>query len=200
MMVAGVLVSREGDLRALGLRDSKRLSPGRRESLVPMIREVATVETIAVPAADIDATRSEMTLNELEVRLFATILERLRPDTAYLDSADVDARRFGDAVAAQLAFSPRVISEHRADAKYPVVSAASIVAKVARDRAVREIEERIGTPIGSGYPSDPVTMAFLEGWIKEHGAPPPEARSSWETVKRLMADVGQTRMDEHGEE
>ena len=67
-----------------------------------------------------------------------------------------------------------------------MVSAASIVAKVNRDRRVREIEREIGRPIGSGYQTDEVTMTFLETWIKENGSCPPHTRQSWEPAQNLM--------------
>ncbi len=200
MVVAGVLVADEGALRGLGLRDSKQLTPERREALAPRIREVARVESVSISAADIDATRAEMTMNELEVNLFASVIGRLRPDVAYVDAPDVDEARFAEEVGSQLDFDLRIVSRHKADERYPVVSAASIVAKVERDAAIRDIEADVGQPIGSGYPSDPVTMAFLEVWIRERGTLPPETRASWETVKRVRVLVAQSRVDEYGEE
>jgi ribonuclease HII len=80
-----------------------------------------------------------------------------------------------------------VVAEHRADKNHLVVAAASILAKVERDRSVREIEKSLGLKIGSGYPSDPATVRFLEEWVKEHGELPPFARKSWKTAERVKA-------------
>ena len=68
---------------------------------------------------------------------------------------------------------------------FPAVSAASIVAKVIRDGLVKDLEAEYGQ-IGSGYPADPVTIAFLTNYIKKTGHPPIIARSSWATVKKMM--------------
>jgi len=79
-----------------------------------------------------------------------------------------------------------ITSEHQADVKYPIVSAASILAKVQRDMLIKQLGENAGYDIGSGYPADPKTIGFLEGWVNEHGSLPDFARSSWETSKRIL--------------
>ncbi|MEM4702912.1 MAG: ribonuclease HII [Candidatus Pacearchaeota archaeon] len=52
--------------------------------------------------------------------------------------------------------------EHKADVNHVECSAASILAKVTRDSEIEKIKRQIGFDFGSGYPSDPVTMDFLE--------------------------------------
>ena len=81
-------------------------------------------------------------------------------------------------------WAPDLTLENRADARFPVVSAASILAKVRRDLRIKELAAEYGE-IGSGYPSDPVTRRFLEAWLKRHGSPPPFARARWGTFARL---------------
>jgi len=83
-----------------------------------------------------------------------------------------------------------LISEHKADDKFLIVGAASIVAKVTRDQLVAELSDTFG-PVGSGYPSDPVTIQFLEGYIREHGCPPSCARRTWKTVGEILTRVSQ---------
>ncbi|MEG3055876.1 MAG: hypothetical protein RQM90_07250 [Methanoculleus sp.] len=96
----------------------------------------------------------------------------------------MNAERYGRTVAGHLDFPCDVIAEHRADARHKIVGAASVVAKVARDRAIRYLDEEYGG-IGSGYPSDPVTIEFLRRYIRDYGRPPPCARWSWKTVANL---------------
>jgi ribonuclease HII len=83
-----------------------------------------------------------------------------------------------------------VIAEHHADVTMPVVSAAGIVAKVVRDRLIGELAEEYGE-IGSGYPSDWTTIAFLEDYIAGHHRPPPIARASWETTRQILCRAEQ---------
>jgi ribonuclease HII len=135
-----------------------------------------------------------MSLNELEVRMFADAVAPLRPACLYADCADVNQTAFGRRVANLLPPETEVVSRHKADRDYPVVSAASIVAKVTRDRLMDLISEDMGMDLGSGYPSDPKTIAFLEKWIKDNGNPPLCARASWETTRRLLANSRGTRI------
>ncbi len=198
LVVAGVMVDSDVPLRQLNVRDSKKLTPERRELLAPEIRKVARCELVVVPAKDIDVMRAEMSLNDFEARLFASLIEKLHPDTAYVDAVDVDEIEFKRDVQKHVPFEVEVVSQHEADDLFPVVSAASIIAKVRRDAEMRAIEQEIGVPLGSGYPSDPVTIAFLEKWIREKGSPPPHTRTTWDTTRRLLAESRNRKLDDYG--
>jgi ribonuclease HII len=198
LVVAGVAVESDVALRALNVRDSKKLSPERREALAPEVEKVSKSHVIVIPAKDIDVMRAEMSLNDFEARLFASVIEVLRPDTAYVDAVDVDEIEFKRAILRELSFDVEVVSQHNADELFPVVSAASILAKVRRDAEVRAIESAFGEAIGSGYPSDPVTIAFLEKWIKEKGSLPPHTRASWDTARRLLSEARVRKLDDFG--
>ncbi len=198
LVVAGVAVESDVALRQLNVRDSKKLSSERREALAPEIERLATCELVVVPAERIDLMRAEMSLNDLEAKLFAEIIERLRPETAYVDAADVDEIEFKRCVQRELRFAVEVISQHNADELFPVVSAASILAKVRRDREMRAIEQEFGVPVGSGYPADPDTIAFLEKWIREKGSLPPHTRTSWDTARRLLTEARIRKLEEFG--
>lgn len=81
----------------------------------------------------------------------------------------------------------RIIAEHKADENYKIVSAASIIAKVTRDKIINGYRDKYGE-IGSGYPSDTRTINFLNEYIKKNGKLPEIARKSWATSKRLLKD------------
>lgn len=186
MVICGVSVRSDEELRRLGVKDSKRLTPKKREELEPKIRMMAEVEVVEISADQIDSARTHMTMNELEAQVFAAIIEKLSPEEAYVDAADVNEREFERMIRCGLKCKPRIVSEHKADDTYPVVMAASIVAKVVRDARVREIELEIGTPIGSGYQTDEVTMSFLNDFVRRNGKCPPHTRCSWEPAKNIM--------------
>ncbi len=198
LVVAAVMVDSDVPLRQMNVRDSKKLSPERRELLAPEIAKVARCELAVVPAKDIDVMRAEMSLNDFEARLFASLIEKLHPETAYVDAVDVDEIEFKRSIQKQLPFEVEIVSQHEADDLFPVVSAASIVAKVRRDGEMRAIEAEVGQAMGSGYPSDPVTIAFLEKWIKEKGSPPPHTRLTWDTTRRLLAEAKNRKLDDYG--
>ena len=117
--------------------------------------------------------------------MFADSVSGMKASRIYADCPDVNENAFGSSLSAKIG-NIKVIAEHKADDRYPVVSAASIVAKVTRDRMMKQIADEFGQDIGSGYPSDEKTTEFIAKWIKENGNPPPHTRCSWETVRKMM--------------
>lgn len=186
LVICAVAVESDDKLRALGVKDSKQLTAKKREELALKIREVAKVELIVLDAAYIDSLRNLNGLNEIEAWKMAELINMLGPEVAYVDAADANEKNYAKMVKSELKCNAKIISEHKADQNYPVVSAASIIAKVTRDECIRSIETELGERIGSGYTSDPVTVAFLQNYIKKHGECPPHTRESWETAKNIM--------------
>ncbi|KPV65115.1 MAG: Ribonuclease HII [Candidatus Bathyarchaeota archaeon BA1] len=193
LVIAGVLLD-EKDLHKLvnlGVRDSKLLSPRRREQLAEEIKKLALqCHVILLSPEEIDRVvesgRKLHKLNRLEAQTMAKVIAILKPDVAYVDASDVLADRFKHHIVESLPLKAQIISEHKADAKYPIVSAASIIAKVERDKAISKLRERHGD-LGSGYAADPKTIQLLEDWIKRFGSYPDFVRESWEPAKRLKA-------------
>ncbi|UCE36872.1 MAG: ribonuclease HII [Thermoplasmata archaeon] len=197
MVVAGVLLENESELAGLNVRDSKKCTPKRREKLAQELYRIAKTELIIVPASDIDTMRESMTMNQIETKLFASIIEKLRPETAYVDSADVNEERFGMDIQNELDFKVKIISKHGADEIFPIVSAASIIAKTTRDFEVEKIKKEIGFDIGSGYPSDETTIRFLENWVEKNGKPPPHTRHSWKTTQRILNKTKTKKIEDY---
>jgi ribonuclease HII len=209
LVVAGVACIDVQRLHDMGCRDSKILSPAKRERLHRLLRTDPAVHVAVrvLGPTELDQERNGQSLNAVEARMFAEVAAELVGHGCshfVLDAADVDAERYGRIVAAALdglvgaAPERRVESRHRADASDPAVAAASIVAKVTRDRAIadlaRRLERRLAMPLGSGYPSDPDTRAFLLAWHERFGDVPEGARRSWATVRDLLAPAP-TRLD-----
>ena len=191
LVIAGVTIdsSKLGSLIAIGVKDSKLLSPARREYLASKIIElVAEVAYVITDPRDIDDVvmhgKKLYKLNYLEAKIMAEIVTKLKPETAYVDASDVLEDRFGEMIQEMVPFNVKIISEHYADKRYPIVSAASILAKVKRDALVRELQIKYGD-FGSGYPSDPKTRKFLVDWLKSHESYPDFVRKSWKTLKNL---------------
>jgi len=195
LIIAGVLLAEEdlSNLKPLGVRDSKLLSPQRREQLAVEIKRLAIkyhVESLSPAEIDkvVETGRRLHRLNRLEAQVMAKVIEALKPDVAYVDASDVLANRFKEHIMEKLTISPEIISEHKADAKYPIVSAASIIAKVERDKAIQELKEKYGD-FGSGYVTDPKTVRFLEKWLAKHGSYPEFVRKSWKPAKKLRSEA-----------
>lgn len=204
LVIAGVLIDEKDltQLKDLGVKDSKLLSPHRREHLAVEIRQlVLKHHVVSLSPTEIDRVVQTGTrlhrLNRLEAHAMASVIAALKPEVAYVDASDVNPDRFREHIEEKLSFSVRIISEHKADVKYPVVSAASIIAKVERDRAIAELQLRhsdIGD-IGSGYASDPVTRQFLKKWLSRYGAYPEFVRKSWKPAK-IIKEINESSQTE----
>lgn len=185
LVIAAVAAEDDLRFRELQVKDSKQLTKKKREELLPLIKECSQTETLVISAAEIDSYRLTGSLNDLEAEAFAQLLNRLKPETAYADAADVNEERFAAVILEHVDFKVDLFARHKADMLYPVVSAASIVAKTLRDELIDTISAEFGEPIGSGYPGDEVTRNFIERWIRKNGTFPPHTRTSWKTAKDL---------------
>ncbi len=202
LVIAGVLME-ERNLKALvdlGVKDSKCLSPRRRETLARKIRQVTQKRSYAkLQPKDIDKVvksgRRLHRLNRLEAMTMAQIIRRLGPNVVYVDAADVSEDRFRQHIEECLPSEVRIVSKHRADESFPIVSAASILAKVERDHEIRKLRRKYGD-FGCGYPADPKTLGFLEQCLRESGVFPDCVRKSWKTARMVKnrSDPGQTRL------
>jgi ribonuclease HII len=194
LVIAGVLISEEDmpKLVELGVKDSKLLSPQRREKLAAEIKRIAKKYTvIKLSPKDVDAVVERGVklhrLNRLEAQTMAKVIEALKPDIAYVDASDVLEERFKQHILECLPFKVEIVSEHKADRKYPVVSAASIIAKVERDSEIAELAEKYGD-FGCGYPTDPKTISFLQKCLQKTGEYPDFVRKSWKPAKRVKSE------------
>ena len=194
LVIVGVLVDEHGlsNLIKIGVKDSKLLSPRRRKRLASEIMKIVRdYKIVKVSPREIDEVvrrgRKLHRLNRLEARVMADIIKELKPDLVYVDASDILPERFGQHIAEELPFKVEIVSEHKADKKYPVVSAASIIAKVERDREIEKLRKKYGD-FGSGYAADPKTIAFLRKWIEDHDFFPEFVRKSWKTVKNLIKE------------
>jgi ribonuclease HII len=201
LVIAGVTFESDLKLKEYRVKDSKQLSPSRREELATIIKKIALkYEILVIPAADIDDMRKIMTLNEIEVNGFIKIISKLKPETCYVDSVDVNETRFSKNISSNLQFKSTIISKHKADEIYPVVSAASILAKSRREIEVKRIanilEKKLNLPLGSGYPADPVTQNFFRTWFDKYGKLPPYTRHSWKTSQNILKEKKLKKLDD----
>ncbi len=186
LVIAGISIERKNikQLVKIGVKDSKQLSPQLREKLYGEILDLVEGYYVAkIPPKTIDKSVRKNLLNQLEADYMAKVIKKLEASSSYVDSCDVNPKRFGLYIS-NLAKTGKIISSHHADQKYPVVSAASIIAKVNRDRAIEKL--RKSHDLGSGYPSDPKTMKFIKQWISQNGNVPVFVRKSWKPVKILL--------------
>jgi ribonuclease HII len=198
-MVAAA-VRADADALPDGVDDSKRLSPARREALAATLRSepTVTVGVAVVPVARIDDAETDMNSLTVAAHGEAVAAAASAGDAVVADAGDVDAARFARRVredAAGRGTAVDVTAEHRADATHAHVAAASVVAKVDRDARIEALREEYGE-VGSGYPGDQTTRAFLREWVREHGDLPACARASWSTSEDVLAAAEQSSLSE----
>ena len=181
-------------LSRLGVKDSKLLSPKKREALSKEIARLAEKHiTVKLLPEEIDraveSNRKLHKLNRLEAQAMARIINALKPDEVYVDAADVLEERFKHHIQEDLVVKSKVISRHKADKIYPVVSAASIMAKVERDMEIAALRNTYGD-FGSGYLTDLKTTQFLKEWLRTNAEYPDCVRRSWKPAKQAKSKKG----------
>ena len=192
MVLAGVLSNKgtNAALEALGVKDSKLLSKKRREALYPILVDLVDFRVEIINPGEIDrfVESKTSTLNVLEAILSAKIIRELRPDVAIVDCPSVNIKKYEGEVSRRLSNHNKndisLMIEHKADFNHIEVAAASIIAKVTRDREIEEIKKTFDIEFGSGYPADDRTVQFL----KKSQGNYPIFRKSWATWKRYIKE------------
>ncbi|MFA4907558.1 MAG: ribonuclease HII [archaeon] len=190
----------EQKLLDIGVRDSKQLAPAERErQYVLLKRALLEFGSANIPAEEIDSLRDRKSLNEIEAMRIGQLLNSLKqkPDVVYVDSPDIIEKSFAKRIRNYISFNPIIYSEHKADVNYPIVSAASIIAKVERDSAITELSQKYGF-MGSGYPHDEDTISFIRKWLDENNCLPHFVRKSWLTNQRLLDEKFQSSLSGFG--
>jgi len=196
MAITLIEKEKEEQLIELGVKDSKDLTKSERENQFPKIKSI--VKEFGVHhcnASKLDKLMLRKSLNEIEAMHAAKLLNNLnnKPDIVYVDSPDVVMEEFARRMEKYLINPVKIKSEHKADVNYPIVSAASILAKVERDEAIKKIAQEYGD-IGSGYSHDDVTIKFLKKYFLKHNKFPNFVRESWQTIKVMRDEKFQTKL------
>ncbi|MDP4039563.1 MAG: ribonuclease HII [Candidatus Pacearchaeota archaeon] len=196
MILAGVLVTKtqEEKIKKAGAKDSKLLPHTERISLSELIKENSISHKILETSAhEIDNSLSSGTnLNTLEALKSAEIINALNTKKdkiiVIVDCPSTNLLAWKNTLISFIEHKEnlKIKCEHKADFNHPSVSAASILAKVKREEAVSVLKKQYGN-IGSGYPSDPITIKFL----KENGEKYKDSgifRKSWSTWKKIFPE------------
>ena len=192
-MFVSLVALNESDLpklRLSGVKDSKKLSPERREKLLIEILKLAQAIIVSrATPSEIDERNINTIFVEKACKCIALSYRRgIEIDIVYIDAAGDPSKTVSRIRACLSGFgihSLEIVAEHGADARYEIVGAASIVAKVLRDSHIAELH-RIYGDFGRGYPSDPRTIEWVKRCYEEHGDLPPIVRRSWSTLEKVL--------------
>ena len=193
LVIGGIVVDKNklDQLINIGVKDSKQLSPSNRNRLFNLIKDISDKIVVRkINPTEIDEYVSNgkkyRKLNYLEAIIMGQVALDLDPDIIYVDAADTNPERFARDILSILKKDVEIISVHHADEIYPIVSAASIIAKCERDAEVAKISRENGH-FGSGYPSDSRTIQFLKDWLYVHREMPQFSRKSWKTWEKIKS-------------
>lgn len=222
MCLAGCILDRETEqeLKKEGVMDSKMLTPKKREQLVKLIKEKAiSFHTELVSPSEIDTGMGiGLNLNEVEALQASIIINqlvsKLKKDKTegtnelkiIIDCPSINTESWKDCLIQFLIKENKdyknlnISCKHKADVKFPVVSAASIIAKTTRDFEIEKLKHQLGVNFGSGYPADPVTIDFLKKNINDERIKKARIfRESWSTYQnaKLNKNIKQTRLPDY---
>jgi len=203
MILAGCLLDSkaEKELKKLGVKDSKQLTQKRREFLSEKIKQKAeTFEVTLTSPLEIEETNKKgIKLNELEAIKAAKIINKVNKGykkiKVVVDCPSPNITKWTDFLKTKInnLSNLEILCEHKADKNHVSVSAASIIAKTIREKEMDKLRERYGNHIGSGYPSDPLTIRFLE----KHGHKHEKDgifRKTWHTWKKFSGKKFQKKL------
>jgi len=183
-------------LKRIGVKDSKLLSPERREKLYSIIKKLAKdYVTIKISAKEIDELRKVKNLNIIEAEKMAEIIKAMKADVAYVDAPQVSTEKFKRYLLNMAKNHTEIIAENYADKKYVIVGAASILAKVERDKEIEEIKKKAGVDFGVGYSHDERTRKFLKDLL-DKGEYPDFVRKSWVTAIEIKGKKKQKTLED----
>jgi len=201
-LVMAALSFKEEDIKKLewmGVKDSKLLSKEVREELFDRIREVVhdfRIEVVEPDAIDLSLNEDGTNLNWLEADTSASMVADLVGEKAIFDCPSRNLDSYKDYLLDKLktySVEKELVVEHKADFNYPVVAAASVIAKVVRDRNIERIKNEIKIDFGSGYMSDPKTQDFLTNYSDKY---PHLFRKSWQSYKNVLLEKQQKKLGE----
>jgi len=194
-LVVGIACIDEKDehkLKALGVKDSKLIAPRQRERIASELKKICKFELVKLSPAQIDAAvESENTnLNWLEADASISLLNKHKPGKAFIDCPSANPKAYTDYLKAKLTTKTELVVEHKADYKYLVVGAASILAKVARDAEIEALKKKHNVEFGSGYPADPRTVEFSKKNYDKYDF----FRKSWASWKNAAKKESQKKL------
>jgi ribonuclease H2 subunit A len=180
------------------VNDSKQLTAEERESILENLKELpigfgtrvlSAVEISAKMLSPIPINLNEMSHDAARMLVQEALDAGLQVAHLFVDTVGPE-RKYQEKLS--LFFPDITITvSKKADSKYKVVGAASIGAKVLRDKLVREFEFvepglSLSREFGSGYPSDPSTVKWLEREFDPVFGYPSFARFSWGSVETIF--------------
>lgn len=193
----------------LGCADSKALTEEKRDEIfTKMLSKEESLNTVGWISEVISPNyisnsmyrRAKHSLNEVSMNSAISLIKRAADSGANITEVYVDTVGPPEKYQAKLQEifpNYKITVAKKADSIFPIVSAASIVAKVTRDHALKVWRFQEGlemdyTKFGSGYPGDPLTKKFIREQIDHVFGYPMLVRFSWSTAELMLQEKAAT--------
>ena len=199
VVICGIVIEEgsEKKLVDLGVKDSKLLTPLQRSRIAKVLEKEYKFHRIVIQPAEIDSAVEKndgLNLNWLEAKKATEIINELAPDKVIIDCPSPNTKAYTSYIHEGVEKKQvSLVCVHHADRDFPVVGAASILAKVERDRIIDEIKKKIKVDFGSGYIADPKTKAFVEKYWNKFTE---IFRHSWAPYKAIASSGKQKGLGE----
>lgn len=194
-------ISKIETLNSLGFADSKTLNEQARNTLFDVINENSEIfGWMATACSPQDISRHMLRREKYNLNQFAhdttiSLINKVLKMKVRVKEVYIDTVGPASAYQAKLkTFFPklRITVENKADSKFPIVSAASICAKVNRDKLIQNWEfienKTFEGEKGSGYPGDPKTKEWIRTHCDKVFGFPGLVRFSWSTCANYLLD------------
>jgi len=194
------------NLLYLGVKDSKQLRPQKRKSIFKQLINEIKYKVRIIPPSEIDQClkSKDSNLNWMEAKISAELTNDMFKHydikKIFLDCPSNNLNSYAEYYLNLLnkkIEDIELICEHKADINYPVVSAASIIAKVIRDEEIEKIKNKYNIDFGSGYTSDQTTINFLKNWYSKYKSFPEFVRKSWKTIDKIIEETKQIKLNSY---
>jgi len=182
-------------LSLMGVDDSKQLTERKREELYDELIKICEYKIIIISPKEIDEAvlTKGNNLNKLEAVKQAFLINLILADKYIIDCPSNNIEAYQKYTMNYIEnIKAKFLFEHHADATHKIVGAASILAKVTRDREIAKLRDKIKIDFGSGYPSDPKTIAFIRKYWNKYDF----FRKSWETYTKIAESKAQKKLFE----
>jgi ribonuclease HII len=195
MVICLAITDKENEkmLRDIGVKDSKLLSPEKRQQLSDKIKEICKVHFVIITAKKINEQMKNKSLNEIEANYIEKLIRSIDEKTMneiekiYIDVPDPVPIKFLRRLKLKREIVEKIHPSHKADVRFPICSAASIIAKVIRDEQIEKIKEELQCDFGNGYTHDPLTIECLKKNI-DNKQWQKYLRMKWDTVKKIIRE------------
>ena len=191
MTIGGAVIdsARLNELEALKLRDSKKIARNVRTEIFGSLGNF--LDGSRVISFEPEELRQNLT--QIELNAIVDLIEEFKPGEVYIDAPVPPSAipAFVELIRKRVSYENlKIVAKNKADDIFPIVSAASILAKVTRDNAVEALWKVHGD-FGWGYPAEPKTENFLRSCYESTGSFPDCVRLRWGTVQRIIGEVQQ---------